>query len=357
MSTIEEQVSVILEPEGLYEDTAIETSILASSLSKRAFEVHQCRLGEERPYTEIPEALRVRVHGLFVFRHWVAEEDLALFPELRVIVRMGVGYDRLDRAALAKKGVIVCNCPDYGTTEVADHAIALALSLRRGVLLHHDLHRSFISKKAAEWTHYPTPLLQRPSAQRVFGVLGLGRIGTAVALRAKALGWSTVLFFDPYTANGMERALGLQRARTIEELFERSDTLSLHVPLTKDTRDIVNSTLVGRMKEGSVLINTARGRVLDLSAIEEGLRSGRLAGVGLDVLPDEPIPEKEEEVHPLIKAYRDGEEWLRGRMVITPHVAFYSTEAWDDIRTLSCETMRDVLLDGLRRNVIRPEDE
>ncbi|CAG8759847.1 10121_t:CDS:2, partial [Acaulospora colombiana] len=117
------------------------------------------------------------------------------------------------------------------------------------------------------------------------------------------------------------------------------------------------SVLVGRMKEGSVLINTARGRVLDLSAIEEGLRSGRLAGVGLDVLPDEPIPENEADMHPLIKAYKDGEEWLRGRMVITPHVAFYSTEAWDDIRTLSCETMRDVLLDGLRRNVVKPEDE
>ncbi|CAG8682273.1 9910_t:CDS:2, partial [Acaulospora colombiana] len=247
MSTTEEQVSVILEPEGLYEDTTIETSILASSLSKRAFEVHQYRLGEEKPYTDIPETLRSRVHGLFVFRHWVTEEDLLLFPNLRsATVQVCISEDQHSSTDGMDSRRI-----DYGTTEVADHAITLSLALRRGVLLHHDLQRNFISKKHADWTHYPTPLLQRPSAQRTFGVLGLGRIGTAVALRAKALGWSTVLFFDPYTANGMERALGLQRARTIEELFERSDTLSLHVPLTKETRGIVGSVLVGRMKEGS----------------------------------------------------------------------------------------------------------
>jgi C-terminal binding protein len=118
MDISDERVSVILEPEGLYDDTTVETSILASSLSKRPFEVHQYHLGEEKPYTDIPKALRVRVHGLFVFRHWVSEEDLLLFPSLRVIVRMGVGYDRLDRVALAKKGVTVCNCP--GTWDLYD---------------------------------------------------------------------------------------------------------------------------------------------------------------------------------------------------------------------------------------------
>lgn len=102
---------VILEPEGLYPDTTIENTILATSLSKRRFQIYQSNLGEEKPYSELPANLRDQVHGLFVFRHWFSAQDVELFPKLRVIVRMGVGYDRLDRAALDKKGVIVCNCP------------------------------------------------------------------------------------------------------------------------------------------------------------------------------------------------------------------------------------------------------
>lgn len=248
---------------------------------------------------------------------------------------------------------------DYGTTEVADHAMGLALSLRRGILLHYDSQRTIQSPIPAPWAHITTPLIQRPSS-RTFGILGLGRIGTAVALRAKAFNYH-VIFFDPYIPSGMDRALGIEKVRTVQELFERSDTLSLHCPLTNETKELVGRKLIGLMKEGSVLVNTSRGRVIELDAVEEGLRIGRLAGVALDVLPHEPgaktVAEVDDEVHPLIKAYRSGQEWLRGRLVITPHVGFYSAESWDDIRRLSCETMRDVLFDGLNRNVISVTDE
>ncbi|KAG8848906.1 Dehydrogenase [Serendipita sp. 405] len=290
----------------------------------------------------------------------MSKEDVALFPNLTVVVRMGVGYDRLDRVALHERGVIVCNCPDYGTTEVADHAIALALSLRRGILLHHDAQRMIVHRgmaapaPPAAWEQIWSPLIQRPSASRTFAILGLGRIGTAVALRAKALGWSTVLFYDPYTPAGYERALGIERVRSTKELFERGDVVSLHTPLTKETRGLVGKDLISVMKDGSVLINTARGAIVNLDAVEWGLRGGKLAGVGLDTLPEEPIPDPP---HPLISAYQNGEEWLRGRLVVTPHSAFFSPESWEDIRTLSYETMRDVLLDGKRRNVISIDDE
>ncbi|KIM20451.1 hypothetical protein M408DRAFT_81988, partial [Serendipita vermifera MAFF 305830] len=159
--------------------------------------------------------------------------------------------------------------------------------------------------------------------------------------------------------NGVDRALGIDRVKTKEELFECSDTVNLHVPLTRETRGIVGNDLLGRMKKGSILVNTSRGGVVDLDALEDALK---LAGAGLDVIPVEPAPRKPdqkevENVHSLIQAYRRGEEWLKGRLVITPHVAFYSQESWDDIRRLSCETMRDVLLDGLKTSVIRIEDE
>ena len=117
---------------------------------------------------------------------------------------------------------------------------------------------------------------------------------------------------------------------------------------------MVSRRLINLMPEGCVLINTARGAVVDLDAVYEGLQTGRLAGAGLDDLPVEPAPEGGD-LHPIIRAYREGEEWLKGRLVITPHVAYYSPESWEDIRTLSCETMRDVLLDGGMRNVIPPE--
>ena len=115
---------------------------------------------------------------------------------------------------------------------------------------------------------------------------------------------------------------------------------------------MVDWSLLGLMPSGSVLVNTARGEVLQLDAVEKGLREGVLAGAGLDVLPQEPIVE--ENVHPLIKAYRDKESWLEGRMVLTCHTAFYSPQSFVDIRVKSVETMRNVLMDGGKDNIINP---
>ncbi|MBI0536167.1 C-terminal binding protein [Roseomonas sp. KE2513] len=331
----------VMQAEGLYPDDTVEREVLGP-------DVRVLQPGV-RSLAEVPDALCAEVEGLFVFRDWLGPTDIARFPRLRCVVRMGVGYDRLDRPALAARGVTVCNLPDYGTTEVADHAISLALALRRGLLLHHDAQRA---SPPAAWTPIESPLIQRPST-RVFGVLGLGRIGTAAALRAKAFGWR-VVFHDPYRPNGSDLALGIERARTIEELFTRADTLSLHTPLTRTTRGLVDGRLLRLMPPGAVVVNTARGPILDLDALEACLRDGTLAGAGLDVLPEEPPGPV---VHPLLEAYRQGEAWLAGRLIVTPHSAFHSPEALLDIRRKSAETMRDVLLEGRLTNVVRPEDD
>ena len=335
----------VMQAEGLYPDDSVEREVLGPDV--RILQPVAARLAD------LPDALCAEVEGLFVFRQWLDAADIARFPRLRCVVRMGVGYDRLDRPALAARGVTVCNLPDYGTTEVADHAIALALALRRGLLLHHDAQRGDATRQAlpAPWEPIDSPLIQRPS-HRVFGVLGLGRIGTAAALRAKAFGWR-VVFHDPYRPNGTELALGLERARRIEELFAEADALSLHTPLTTATRGLVDARLLGLMPPGAVLVNTARGPILDLDALEAALREGGLAGAGLDVLPQEPPVEP---VHPLLAAYRAREPWLAGRLIVTPHSAFHSPEALADIRRKSAETMRDVLIEKLATNVIRPEE-
>lgn len=331
----------LLEPEALYPDTALEQRVLGDT-------IRILQGNAVKSLLELPPELCEQADALMTLRMAVPKEALDRFPKLRVVLRMGVGYDRVDRAECARRGITVCNIPDYGTEEVADTAIALTVALRRGLPLYHDAMRA---DPPCPWGVIRSPIVRRFRGQG-FGVLGLGRIGTAAALRAKALGFR-VSFFDPYLPNGADRALGITRMESLEALMRESDVLSIHCPLTRDTRGLVGAAELASLPEGAVVVNTARGPVLDLDALEAGLRSGRIAGAGLDVLPVEPpVPEPA-----LLQAYRAQEEWLRGRLMILPHIAFHSPEAWDDIRLKAAETMRDVLVRGRRTNVIPPESD
>ena len=299
---------------------------------------------------ELSAADCAEVDGLMVLRFFVSREDLARFPKLKGMVRMGVGYDRLDRAAAAERNIIVCNVPDYGTTEVADHAIALALALRRGIIHYHDTQRA---DPVAPWRPVATNALVRRLGVQTFGIVGLGRIGAAVALRAKALGFR-VVFFDPHLPNGAELAIGVERARTLENLLRQTDTLSIHTPLTRETRGLIGSRELGLLRPGAVLVNTARGPIVDIDAIHDHLKSGHLAAAGLDVVPIEPPVEP---LPRLMAAYRAHEAWTIGRLVITPHAAYYSPQAEHDTRIKAAETMRAALLSNSPQNVITPQTE
>jgi C-terminal binding protein len=329
----------VLYPEAMYADDSVEREVFGPDAAIRFRDVGLL--------ADLTEADCADVEGLMIFRHWASAEDLAKFPRLRAVVRMGVGYDRLDRAAAASRGVTICNVPDYGTMEVADHAIALAISLRRGLFLHHDAQRA---DPPAAWTPIKSSLVRRLDVQ-TFGIVGLGRIGTAVALRAKAFGFR-VVFYDPYRPNGADLALGIGRARSLDALLAQSDVLSIHAPLTPETSHLIGLRELSLLPEGAVVVNTARGPIIDLDALETLLHEGRIAGAGLDVIPVEPpvdpVPE-------LLRAYRARAPWLAGRLVITPHSAFHTPEAWDDIRRKSAETMAAALLSNQPQNVIPPE--
>jgi phosphoglycerate dehydrogenase-like enzyme len=296
---------------------------------------------------DLPDEDCAAAHGLMILRYKVAAKDLERFPKLRAICRMGVGYDNLDRSAAANRQIMILNVPDYGTTEVADHAIALALTLRRGLLLHHELQRKH---PPASWKYVLDPLIRRTSVQ-TFGVIGLGRIGTATALRAKALGFH-VVFYDPNLPNGAELGVGVSRAQTLDELLQHTDTLSIHAPLTPETRGMIGARELALLPGGAVVINTARGPIIDIDALFDALKSGHLAGVGLDVLPVEPPVEP---LPSLIRAYRACEAWCEGRLIITPHSAFHTPQAWEDIRVKSAETMRAALLGPKPQNVVSPD--
>ena len=286
--------------------------------------------------------------GLMMFRRMLTAADLDRFTNLRAVVRMGVGYDRVDRAAAAARGVMVCNVPDYGTAEVCDHAMAMILALRRGLLLHHEAQRA---DPPAAWTQIEDRLVQRLDTQRI-GIVGLGRIGTAVALRARAFGFR-VAFYDPGLPNGVDRALGIERFESLAGLLARSDVLTIHAPITQATRGLIGAAQLALLPPGAVVVNTARGPILDLDALAAGLRSGRIAGAGLDVIPVEPPSEPLPE---LLRAYRAREDWVQGRLIVTPHSAFHSPQAWDDIRRKSAETMRAALWGPRPQNVISPDD-
>jgi phosphoglycerate dehydrogenase-like enzyme len=287
------------------------------------------------------------VDGLMIMRHAVSAEDIARFPRLRAIVRMGVGYDKIARPAAAARNILVCNVPDYGTTEVADHAMALALSLRRGIVFYHERMRS---NPPAPWGAVKNQLIRRLGVQ-TFGIIGLGRIGTAVALRARAFGFR-VVFFDPYLPNGAELALGVGRAPSLEELLRQTDTLSIHTPLTPETTGLLGRAQLALLPPGAVVVNTARGPIIDLDALLAALRSGHLAAAGLDVLPVEPPVEPLPEI---LRAYREREPGLEGRLVITPHAAWFTPQSEHDTRVKSAETMRAALLTNRPQNVIAPD--
>jgi phosphoglycerate dehydrogenase-like enzyme len=309
-------------------------------------EVHIVRRTKQT-LAELDPADCAEVDGLMIMRYAVSAEDLARFPRLRAIVRMGVGYDKIDRPAAAARNILVCNVPDYGTTEVADHAMALVLSLRRGVVFYHERMRS---QPAAPWGAVKNALIRRLGVQN-FGIVGLGRIGTAVALRARAFGFH-VHFYDPYLPNGAELALGIGRAATLEDLLRQTDTLSIHTPLTRETRGLLGHNQLTLLPEGAVVVNTARGPIIDTDALLALLRSGHLAAAGLDVLPVEPPVDPVPEI---LRAYREREPGLEGRLVITPHAAWFTPESEQDTRRKSADTMRAALLTNRPQNVITPD--
>ncbi len=298
---------------------------------------------------DLPDEYCREADGLMILGFKVSANDMKRFPRLQAVCRMGVGYDGIDRVAAAERRIMVLNVPDYGTTEVADHAMALALTLRRGLLLHHETQRA---NPPAIWRYIDDPLVRRSSIQ-TFGIVGMGRIGTAVALRAKAFGFR-VVFYDPHLPNGVELGLGVHRVATLEALLSQTDTLSVHTPLTRETRGMIGLQELSLLPQGAVVVNTARGPIIDIDALSTLLSNGHLAGVGLDVVPVEPPVEP---VPALLRAYRNREPWTLGRLIITPHSAFYTPEAWDDIRIKSAETMRAALLGPRAMNVIPPHSE
>ncbi len=260
----------------------------------------------------------------------MTDATFAAAPKCRAVVRAGVGYNNVNLPAAGRRGIAVCNVPDYGTEEVADHAILLLLAITRHLRIQDS------SMRTGEWdylTGRETPRLRG----KTLGLIGCGRIGTATALRAKAFGLD-VVFYDPNVPPGLEKALGVRREFQLEPLLEQSHFVSLHCYLDPRSFHLIDAKALARMRPGSILINTARGPVVDQEALIGALESGHLLGAGIDVFEREPLDDPRLRDHP--------------RVVLTPHSAFYSIEGFIELRTKAAEEVRRILLGEPPRNLV-----
>jgi D-3-phosphoglycerate dehydrogenase len=239
----------------------------------------------------------------------VTREVVEQLPELGIISRYGVGVDTINLEAAQSRGIWVSNVPDYGVEEVASHAAAMVLSLMR--------HLPFYDRniREGEW-HYLSPGSLHRLSTLSLGVVGMGRIGSLLAARMQPW-FGRVLGYDPFLQQANWN--GAVERVTLEQLFRQAHVISLHLPLTAETSGMVNARLLGLMREGSYLVNTARGGLINLSDLLTALDNGRLRGAALDVLPQEP-PAAADPIrhHP--------------RVILSPHAAFYSVEAEQELR-------------------------
>ena len=272
----------------------------------------QCRTEEE------VIAASAGCQGLLVQYAPVNAKVFAARPEIRIVSRYGAGFDTVNVADAKAHGVWVANSPDYGVGEVATHALAMTLALLR--------HVAFYDRdvKAGRW-HYSSAGTMRRVGDMTLGILGLGRIGKRFAHIGRN-SFARVIACDPYIIDGDFPAY-VQRVSK-EELFEQADAISLHVPLSDETRGMVNASLLSRMRSGSVLVNTARGAVVNIDDLLATLDAGKIDGAALDVLPTEP-PETNARIvqHP--------------RVLLTPHAAFYSTVAEKELRRKAAQNLID----------------
>lgn len=243
-------------------------------------------------------------------------------PKLKAVQRYGVGYDTLDLEALKSRGIIACNNPDYGIDEVSDTSIAMIANIARGMSVYNHVSKKYLST----WQENYNPLVKRNSETNV-SVIGAGRIGGSVVLRCNALKFN-VVFYDKYKERGYEKMLSARRVDSLEEALQNSDIVSIHVPLNDETEGMIDQSFIDSMKEGSSLVNTARGGLFsDLDIIYEALITGKLYQFATDVLPNEPpVPCK------LTDAWRRSDEEIAGRVIINPHSAYYSRESIIEMR-------------------------
>jgi len=259
----------------------------------------------------------------------VTPELLENAPRLRVVVRAGVGVDNVDIPAASRRGIIVMNTPGGNTLSTAEHTMALLLALSR------NIYPACHSLKSGEWDR--KRFMGTQLAGKVIGVIGLGRIGSEVAKRAAAFGM-TVLGYDPYVTPQRARQLRVRLVESLDEIYAQADYITVHVPVTDQTRGMISAAEFAKMKDGVKIINCARGGIVNEADLLDALRSGKVAGASLDVFEQEPPTNRELLEHDAV--------------LCTPHLGASTEEAQLNVALEAVELITDALLRGRIRNAV-----
>jgi D-3-phosphoglycerate dehydrogenase len=251
------------------------------------------------------------------------------FPHLTSIIRCGIGYDLIDTNYAKSRNIAVSNVPDYCIHEVADTTIGFILNIIRGISAMDAICRKIpydSSRHLNTWQQQLLKQIKRTSVHTV-GIIGAGRIGLNVMEKLTAIG-VTCIYFDPFITNEQASKIRYKKISTLDEVLSRSDIISLHTPLTEQTRGMVNKQFIDKMKPGASLVNTARGKIIaDLDIIYHALTSHHLFSVGFDVLPEEPPA-----INKFIMNWQSKACSLDGRILVNPHAAFYSQQSYIEVR-------------------------
>lgn len=307
-----------------------EASLIEEILAKvgSQLEVHECL--EEEGLIEITRD----AEAVLVERARITRRVISNMERCRILVRHGVGFDTLDVEAATEAGICVCNVTDYCTQEVADHAMALLLALSRTLFLWDA------EVRRGGWNVFTDGGKNRRIEGQVLGLVGFGKIGQAVARRAEGFGLQVVAY-DPYIGAQAMEAVGVKKME-LEELLRISDMVSLHLPLSAQTRHLINADRIRLMKSTAFLVNTARGGLVEQQALGEALVEGRLAGAGLDTFEQEP-PAAEDLVRKL------------PNVILSPHAGFYSQGSLRELHVRMAEQVAQFLLRGERpNNLVNP---
>ena len=252
-------------------------------------------------------------------------------PKVKLIIRWGVGYDMIDADAAAERGIAVANTPTYCSEEVAEHTIALLMTIARRIVPSHEVMR------AGGW-NAPAGEIHRMKG-RTLGIIGCGAIGLKVAERAQGLGLR-VVGYDEYKPAEALRERGVEPV-SFDDVLAQADYLTVHVPLNSGPRALIDAAALAKLKPGAMVINTSRGSVYDQAALIDALKSGHIAAAGLDVFEEEPLP-------------ADSPLRAEPNAVLTPHRAATSVESLDLLRIEVCDTVGDWISTGWSNRVVNP---
>lgn len=321
----------------LLKDTFLEKKILGKK--------YNIFLKKASEFNKLTDKFLSKIDGVMTGHHVIFNsKKIEKLINCKVIVRYGVGFDSIDIKQAGNQNIKVFNIPDYGVDEVADHALAMILNLSRFISGNDEILKREYKKNEIKWL-YDQNKNQKRLKDLSLGIIGLGRIGTALTERSKSI-FKDILFYDPLIKDGYDKALGIKKEEKLINLFKNSDIISLHAPSTGENKFFLSDKLFKNLDKPIIFVNTSRGDLVKNSILAKYFKNGKIRGLGLDVFNKEP-PQKKDALTNIWENKKN-----TGRIIFTPHVAFYSVEALNEIRLKGVTTIKKFFENKKLKNCI-----